>query len=502
MAVVTPIRRSAVHPTNLQSAKPHAEADRGLFPAARVLLIALLMAAPLAFGAVQPWAWGAMTVSVACLLVLWAAGCVRAGTVELVWSPLYLPAAALLAWTLAQLHFGFTLDRIGTREAALKLATYIAIFFLTQHLFSGQPQAETAGKQVAPAGAWLALAVAIYAFAMSVFAIIQFFASPGLLYGVIQPRWGGTVFGPYVYHNAYAGLMEMLIPIAVACVIGLASTRLSDSGWYSKKAETRNAKLAVCAFAVLICVVSLLLSGSRGGTVALAVEFAVFVMVLLRQASGSGRRARMENRKYLLAGCGLLLVAAALFSWLDTGEIWNRWEQAAHTPELALEDRDRLTFDALRMSRTHLSTGVGMGAFETAYPAHQTVVADTIFECAHDDYAQFVAEAGLAGWILAPLSIAMFLWLAFRRSHERGASGAGGRWLSTGAAIGVCGILVHSFSDFNLHIPANAAWFAFSVALATLPTSSRGERQDDSDRRMAEPEMGSAHDERTPGRGA
>jgi hypothetical protein len=55
--------------------------------------------------------------------------------------------------------------------------------------------------------------------------------------------------------------------------------------------------------------------------------------------------------------------------------------------------------------------------------------------------------------------------LAFRRVRERLQDATG--WLQLGAAIGVCGILVHSLLDFNLHIPANAAWFAFSAALAT-----------------------------------
>ena len=36
-----------------------------------------------------------------------------------------------------------------------------------------------------------------------------------------------------------------------------------------------------------------------------------------------------------------------------------------------------------------------------------------------------------------------------------------------GAAVGCCGLLVHSFFDFNLHIPANAAWFAVLAGMAT-----------------------------------
>ena len=40
--------------------------------------------------------------------------------------------------------------------------------------------------------------------------------------------------------------------------------------------------------------------------------------------------------------------------------------------------------------------------------------------------------------------------------------------MQLGAAIGCCGLLIHSFVDFNLHIPANAAWFAFCAGLASL----------------------------------
>jgi hypothetical protein len=39
--------------------------------------------------------------------------------------------------------------------------------------------------------------------------------------------------------------------------------------------------------------------------------------------------------------------------------------------------------------------------------------------------------------------------------------------LQIGAAVGCCGLLVHSFIGFNLHIPAKATWFAVCAAIAT-----------------------------------
>jgi hypothetical protein len=93
----------------------------------------------------------------------------------------------------------------------------------------------------------------------------------------------------------------------------------------------------------------------------------------------------------------LATAAGAFFSWLDPGDIWKRWEAMANTPVLALEDRDKLALDSLRMSREHLADGVGVGAFEVAYPTYQTSVTDLVIDFAHNDYAQFFAEAGIMG---------------------------------------------------------------------------------------------------------
>jgi hypothetical protein len=39
--------------------------------------------------------------------------------------------------------------------------------------------------------------------------------------------------------------------------------------------------------------------------------------------------------------------------------------------------------------------------------------------------------------------------------------------LHAGAIAAVCGILIHSFVDFNLHIPSNALLFLLQAYLAT-----------------------------------
>jgi hypothetical protein len=74
------------------------------------------------------------------------------------------------------------------------------------------------------------------------------------------------------------------------------------------------------------------------------------------------------------------------------------------------------------------------------------------------------------GAVLILSAVAFFLRLAFRDWGLPFQSQAG--WIRLGAAIGCCGMLAHSLWDFNLHIPANAAWFAVLAGIATTARAS------------------------------
>jgi O-antigen ligase len=414
-----------------------------LFGFARVFLLGTLFAAPLAFGAVQPWAWGAMGVAAAFLLVLWAwgegAGSREQGAsagIRVYWSPIYLPAAAFLILAAVQYFAGLTLDQAATKEALAKLMTDLVLFFL-----AGQFLAQAAEPQWGKMG----LALTLYTFALAVFATLQFFSSHNLIYWAIPSP--GYTFGPYVNHNHYAGLMEMLIPLAVASAL---------------PAIRKHPSAVLLGFAALIPIASLLLSGSRGGSISLVVE--VVLAAILIFSCGS-RRAR----KPAAAMGGLAIIAAvALFFWMAPRQIAERiatMADATHSPEVALADRLAPAKDSLRIFRDHPWVGTGLGSFETVFPQYQSFPSDLTWDHAHNDYAEALAETGAAGAALILCALGLFFWLGFRNLRERLRHRDG--WLQICAAIGCCGLLVHSFVDFNLHIPANAAWFAVCAAIAT-----------------------------------
>ena len=153
---------------------------------------------------------------------------------------------------------------------------------------------------------------------------------------------------------------------------------------------------------------------------------------------------------------------------LTRAERLNDWGQLlsfkAETWIEATDFRRRVALDSLRMLRDHPAFGVGLGNFEIAYPPYQSFPSDLTIDFAHNDYVQAAAETGLVGAALIVSALALFFRLALHNAGRCLESGHG--WVQLGAALGCCGLLVHSFVDFNLHIPANAAWFAVLAGVA------------------------------------
>jgi O-antigen ligase len=412
---------------------------------ARILLVASLLGAPLAFGAVVPWAWVALGLVAALALFLWALGSVQQGALKLVWSPLYIPLALFFLLGVAQYAARLTLDRSETRQALVLLVADLSFFFLAVQLFAG------AGSRTLRA---FGLAVLVFAGSMGLFAIVQFASGAHRIYGIVETPAG--LFGPYVNPDHFAGLMEMLIPVAVLYIAG------------------RRGRLSVEAsvwrvIAVTLALASLLLSGSRAGLLALSAEILIATIALRRAGAGT-----TERRRLAMAAAITLFAGLMLFAYVDPGRVAKKLRSVAYvnsTWAAWAGDRKSMTLDSLRMWRDHPVLGVGLGDFATAYPRYQTFPSELWIDHAHNDYAEAVAETGLVGALLILLALVFFLRLAFRDWGQPFRSQAS--WVRLGAAIGCCGLLVHSFLDFNLHIPANAAWFA---VLAGIATTERGEK--------------------------
>jgi O-antigen ligase len=105
-----------------------------------------------------------------------------------------------------------------------------------------------------------------------------------------------------------------------------------------------------------------------------------------------------------------------------------------------------------------------LGTFPTVYPSYRSFHTNLFINEAHNDYAQLLVETGLLGF-------ALMLWFLIRLYRHGWPTSR--RWefkwdgaVSLAALLGCTGILFHSFVDFNLQIPANAALFYVLCGLA------------------------------------
>jgi len=418
---------------------PPAPLTSYLLQISRVLLFAALFGAPLAFGAVVPWAWMSLGLVASLALFLWGLGSILQGELKVIWSPLYIPLAIFVLLGVVQYAARMTLDKSETRQALVLLITDLVFFFLAVQHFGGNRS-----TVLLPFG----LVVLVFVGGLGLFAILQSASGAERIYGIVETP-GGVLFGPYVDRDHFAGLMEMLLPVAVLYIVG------------------RHGRLTLEASIWRVCVValglaSLLLAGSRGGLLALSAEIAVSSFIIRRASARIGQRRRLASVAALA-----LVAGGALFAYMDPGWAAKKLGSIAYVDRTWAEwtgDRKKMAGDTLRMWRDHPLLGVGLGDFETAYPRYQSYPSDTWVDHAHNDYLEAGAETGLVGGLIILCAVALFLRLAFRNWNNPFRSHAG--WIRLGAAIGCCGMLVHSLGDFNFHIPANALWFAVLAGIA------------------------------------
>jgi O-antigen ligase len=214
---------------------------------------------------------------------------------------------------------------------------------------------------------------------------------------------------------------------------------------------------------------SIFLSQSRGGMLAFCAQMIMLSVLLVRARQGNWR-------KPLMLGAFLILMIGFLV-WLGGNELTRRLVSIHSEARTELGGGLRLTIDrdCLHMWLKRPILGWGLGTFPIVYPQFRSFYTTFFVNEAHNDYLQLLTETGLAGFSIA----VWFLVLVFRKvatklkNWDETSTGA----LTVAALLGCIGILVHSFLDFNLQIPANAAMFYVLCAIAASQPLQESQRR-------------------------
>jgi O-antigen ligase len=377
----------------------------------------------LAFGAVDEWSTFAFEAAAAVLFFVWAGKQLVARRIQLSKNPLYLPALLFFGLILAQVVLHRSAYGYVTQYEVLQYISYgIAL------LIGAECVREERARKI------FALVMVVFGSCYAFFALTQELTANGKIFWVHSPQFHGSIYGSYVNHDHYAGLMEMLVPIPLVLSMGHL---------------LRGVERVVIGSCAVLMATTIFLSGSRGGMLAFILEMVLFAALTF------GKR---QNPRIALGSLAVCVLILALLIFLGRGQVLGRLGDL--NPGIRLT----ITKDSLRMFSQRPIAGWGLGTFPTVYPSFRSFYTNLFVNEAHNDYAQLLVETGLLGFGL----MLWFLVGLYRHGLPKSR-----RWefqwdlaLSFAALLGCTGILFHSFVDFNLQIPANAALFYVLCGLA------------------------------------
>ena len=277
----------------------------------------------------------------------------------------------------------------------------------------------------------------------------------------LVPRAAGGA-GSYTNRNHLAGLLEMVLPLTLALVLFHFGQNPHQGrpprGWRKRLAATlQGADRSSLIFVVLAIayIVGIVLTRSRSG-IALTMLGLILTAILFARTLGRRDAFGLVGRLTTLAiGFTLALGLAPILDRFAVGDMVAdaRWPLAT------------ATFSG---AGRRLPLGTGPGTYPDAFPVDQPLALGQFFiNRAHNDYLEALYETGL--W--APLLILLFLGLYGRQWTRLVTAGDWSRFrcLQIGAGVGLALILGHSLTDYNLHTPANLAYFAFLAGLFFAP---------------------------------
>jgi O-antigen ligase len=283
--------------------------------------------------------------------------------------------------------------------------------------------------------------------------------SNGNVLWVFPVTAGENAMGPYINKNHFAGYMEMIIPIALSYYLytagkiplpseELANSRVRQALFFLE--NKRFSSLTQGMAAVLLLTGALFMTLSRGGILGYAVSMAVFAWLISVRRSLRKRIVFMA----LLGGIVALAVITAGWRMFET-----RFEVAVQQGDKRLDAWQ----DSRSLARDFPVFGTGWGAFGSVFPLYQTRHAALRFEHPENEYIEVLAETGGAGLVLLLAAVAALSWKLVRRWRDRHNTFV--VCFGVGGFAAFTAIAVHSLTDFNMRVPANALLMTVIVAL-------------------------------------
>ncbi|MBM4221073.1 MAG: O-antigen ligase family protein [Gammaproteobacteria bacterium] len=293
----------------------------------------------------------------------------------------------------------------------------------------------------------------------AVIGLAQFGTGSAWVLGAIDGSPIDSARGTYANRDHLAGLLEMALPLALALLA--ANIHLHGGARHPRhhrrprlrqrlaalfSREFRLNRAALLGAASIAILLGLIFTRSRTG-VALAM-LGIFLSALAFSRRVGGERSAGLITVFSVIGLALAVevgLAPVLGRFTDQSiEADSRWSIFAGT---------------LAGIGEFFPLGSGIGTFPEVFRRFQPGDVPKFVNHAHNDYLEWLFEGGLPAAALIAVFLVLYVlrwrqvWTREHWSHLRFAQVAAG--------ISLLLIGLHGIVDFNLHIPANAIYFAF-----------------------------------------
>ncbi len=266
--------------------------------------------------------------------------------------------------------------------------------------------------------------------------------------------------GTFINRNHFAGYLEMILPLALTLLVA----RVDLFSLAGKRRSERLSQLTGRGFAVnvlaligiVVMALAIVMSRSRSGVFVLCF---IFLLFFLLTAFHFGKAHYRQSWILTLLKVAFGLIAAVSL-YVGVEATVGRFAD----DNLLQNGRPQYWAGVLQMAGDSPLVGTGWGTFGAVYPVYETVPLEGRLLHAHNDYLEALAELGAVGFVLL---LGLILWPAvgaFRTWSKRRHPGIKG--LGMGGFVALAALLVHSLTDFNLHIPANAVLFSVVLGLS------------------------------------
>lgn len=443
------------------SASENNRYERSLIAALLVFLVLI----PLPLGSNRLWAMASIAILVGVIGCAWGIG-VWLGKISPSKAmkpglPLFFLLLAVQLWVAIQWLFGISADPAATALSLIQGVSYSLLFLLIISLFGSRKRL-----------LWL-LSVLVISGTLQAF-YGTFMALSGFEWSFFGEKVSGksVATGTFINRNHFAGYIELTL----ACGIGVLMALRSTDRWsWNSAIELVMGPKARLRLALVILVIALVMTHSRGGNVA-------FFSAMLAMSLIFIVRNKENRRRNIFILLSLIVIDTLVVSqyfglerlkdrlvntrFVDSVEVVEVDHMPVEIVQKANQIRGQVILDAIPLAMENPIVGQGAGAFEATYPQYADETVRLHFDHAHNDFLQFFIEYGAIGSALLAVFVGWSFYYAMAALWQTRSLFRNG--LGLGISMGIASLMIHSFSDFNLQIPANAITFIILCAVGVL----------------------------------